>query len=171
MQNGEMLRNRWSIAMYGVALNGEIHLSSNLTEAANLVGLGLILTMGDVKEIVYAATREFDEMIAKGRFTNARRAHEAQPFYTPVPGAAELPWRCLGGKFSDEVIALRGPDLPSKGIAEHIEHNWDDVAVHLMRDVVSLILMERQSDLICQDWCEHVLSDFDFAHEQIMGGE
>lgn len=168
MKNGELLRRRWSIVMYGVALTGEIHLSCNLTEKANLFGLGDLLYRSN--EVVYAATRQFDEMIAKGRFTNARRAHEDTPFFPAVLGAEDMRWRNLG-PIPDDIRKLRGEDLPSKGISQQIAQNWEGVAIHLMRDVVSLILMDGDPDQECRQWCRRVMRSGSFALAEITEGE
>ena len=174
MQNGEMLRNRWSIVMYGVALNGYLAMSDNSTEHENITGLGNILTgwdlgaasggvmAGDITEVVYAATRQFDEMIAKGRFTNARRAHEPTPFFPAVPGANDLPWRSVA-PIPKDIQELRGPDLPSKDISQEIATNWSGVAVHLLRDVIQLILIDGDPNNRCDKWCRRVMSDSNFA--------
>lgn len=174
MKNGELLRRRWSIVMYGVALNGTIRISANDAndEAANLAGLGDIFADLDQQDdkIVYAATRKFDEMIAKGKFTNARRAHEDFPFFPYVKGSELYRWFNLG-PIPDSVRRLRVDDLPSKGISYQIEHNWEGVAVHLLRDVVSLIYMDGDPSPRCSMWIRRVLSSTKFAREQIMAGE
>jgi hypothetical protein len=184
MQNGEVLRSRWSIIMYGVALNGGIVLSDNDTEEQNLTGLGDILSEynlgagsggfmeGHVHEVAYAATRDFDEMIAKGRFTNARRAHEPVPFFTPVPGADQIQWRNLGPKIPNKIAAIRQPDIQSESVPRFIESGHTGlVRVHLLRDVVQLIIWDGRPDEKCLSWCERVLFSYDFALGQIDGGE
>lgn len=183
MQNGERLLLRWSIIMYGVALNGGIALSENSTEEQNLAGLGEILTgwnlgagsggfmAGGLHEVAYAATRQFDEMIAKGRFTNARRAHEQEPFFPAVPGAAEIQWRNLGAIPMD-LRSTREADIASKDVPAFLRSGqWHQVAVHLLRDVVSLIIMDGDPDRDARKWCYTVLASYDFAMGAILGDE
>jgi hypothetical protein len=185
MQNGESLKNRWSIAMYGVALDGGIVLSDNgLNEPANIQGLGNILTgwnggaasggfmSGPINEVAYAATREFDEMVAKGRFTNARRAHELEPFFPAVPGADKVAWRNLGGKIPDHISRYRSLDTRSAMVPHHISRgSYELVTVHLLRDVVQLIMWDGMPDWKCWGWCERVMNDFEFAEKQVFGDE
>lgn len=173
MSNGERLRQRWSIAMYGVAIDGDVRISANLSEMQNVVGLGSILSSLDhvVDEVVYAATREFDEMIAKGRFTNARRAHEPAPFFPPVPGAEMLPWRNLR-KIPKWIIEERSGDFESKDVPAYLAAGrHEEVMVHLMRDVVNLILADGNPDKRCSKWCHRVLGNYPYAHAEIFRGK
>lgn len=166
MANGENLKNRWSIAMAGVALDGIIGLLDS--EGAEKEILGAIADeIVLANEVVYGATREFDEMICKGRFTNARRAHEAVPFFPSVPYANSLPWRNVGTAKSD---AVRGDDCPSRNVPVLVKNarsghrlSWELVAVHLLRDVADLILVAGEPDAECAAWCRTVLADFGFA--------
>jgi hypothetical protein len=173
MRNGENLAKRWSIALAGVARDGKIVLvdgevdgEPDETAARN----GLAAAIFGASEVVYGATREFDEMICKGRFTNARRAHEPEPFFPSVYGAERLSWRNVGvGKSGAE----RGEDCLSRDVpallSGRTEDGWVKVMVHLLRDVADLVLEAGTPDVECAEWCRRVLVDFDFAFAAILG--
>lgn len=173
MRNGEALRARWRAAMAGVALGGEVVLLSFLNdEVAGLAELGAELAYAD--EVVYAATREFDEMILKGRFTNARRAHEPEPFFPVMPGAEDLTWRNVLPSARERSLGLtlttawRTDDIASKDVPTALLKGVRDVVlVHLLRDVVELILAAGRPDHKCRAWCERVLSDYWFAWKRV----
>lgn len=160
MKNGEALKNRWSVAMAGVAMNGEIAIFEGAER--NLLGaLGSDLAWAD--RVVYSATREFDEMICRGRFTNARRAHEPEPFFPAVPGSGDFRWRNV--RHLEPLSAfVRGGDVPSRDVPAALARGdrWV-VRVHLLRDVAELILLAGAPDSECRTWCERILVDYDFA--------
>lgn len=166
MRNGEALRNRWRVAMAGIARGGVVFLMDESgSEADFLAGIGARLA--DAAEVRYAATREFDEMILRGRFTNARRAHEPTAYFPAVPGADDLRWRNLG---RDGVPDFpRGADVPSRDVPAALARgDWEPVAVHLLRDVAELILVS-DPDLECAGWCLRVLIDYEFALGEVYG--
>lgn len=133
--NGEPLKTRWQIFAAGIALDGKIFIlytEDGEREEDFLGRIGDMLELAD--EVGYFATREFDEMIARGRFTNARRAHAPAPYFPAVPGADALPWRNLrrsGERFPERP----GSQIPSKDVptawkagrrAEVLDHlRWD----------------------------------------------
>jgi hypothetical protein len=164
MRNGEALKRRWSIVMAGIGRRGEIVMldRDGDPEAEFLASVGA--GFGFATSVIYAATREFDEMIARGRFTNARRAHEDRPFFPAVPGAESLPWRNVGVLPSyRDADYVRAADVESATLAR----GWSAegigvVLIHLMRDVAELILM-AEPDAECRAWCLRVLADSAFA--------
>jgi hypothetical protein len=168
MANGENLARRWSIALAGVARGGKIYLLDGEGDETAVRNV-LAATLFGANEVVYGATREFDEMICKGRFTNARRAHEPEPFFPSVYGAERLSWRNVGpGKSGTE----RGEDCPSRDVpallASRTEDGWDRVMVHLLRDVADLVLEAGTPDVECAAWCRRILVDFSFAFSAIL---
>jgi hypothetical protein len=169
MKNGEILRRRWAVFMAGVARNGEIRLIDGEGEEGILAGITNACWGSD--EVMYAATREFDEMITKGRFTNARRAHEDRPFFPAAYGAESWNWWNLG-PIPDDLRALRGSDLPGKGVYETFLSGREDlVMIHLLRDVATLILMGSDYDQECERWIKRVLAYEKFARDEIFRGE
>lgn len=181
MANGEVLRKRWGIALAGVALDGGIALvmPCEIDDDLFLGDLGDRL-IGN-RAVVYAGTREFDEMICRGRFTTARRAHAPEPFYPSVMGAEYLPWRRVTDVNVHEV-APRGEDCASRDVpallgyapvggGRKLPPDFERVMVHLLRDVAELILACGAPSIRCTTWCEAVLADYATAREVIFGGE
>ena len=167
MRNGEPLRNRWSVLMAGIAsyADGIRLIESADSEESMLAAIANVI--GD-REAVYSATREFDEMILKGRFTNARRAHEPVPFYPAMPGAEATEWRNLRGTPGYP----RATDVPSREVpVAATDGRIDLVLVHLLRDVCELVLADGNPDAECEAWCLDVLRSTDFAREAIFGDE
>lgn len=159
MRNGEVPKKRWSVAMAGVARDGVVYLIEGGTEAERLWLLGV--TLEGSREVRYAATRQFDEMICRGRFTNARRAHEPEPFFPAVPEADALPWRNLGRNLG--VPIARGYDCESKGVPDLIARGvLPVVRVHLLRDVAELILTAHPGP-IAEAWCRRLLTEYSYA--------
>lgn len=159
MANGEMLRRRWSIAMAGIALEGKIDLFDSEGDERYVLE-AIADALAPVDEVVYGATREFDEMICKGRFTNARRAHAPAPVFPAVPWADELRWTNIGAAKPD---AYRSPDVESRDVPKILETDRTRVLVHLLRDVAELILVAGSPDAIARKWCEDVLVSWGFA--------
>jgi hypothetical protein len=162
MANGETLRQRWSVAMCAFAMKGEIAFVYGDSEAERLRDIGYLLSR--VTTVVYSATREFDEMIVKGRFTNARRAHEEEPFFPFVPEAERVNWRNLGTGLYD--LPERQADMASRDIPAAIHRGFksdlEHVAVHLLRDVADLIGLTVRS-APARDWHKKVASSYSYA--------
>jgi hypothetical protein len=169
MKNGEILRRRWAVFMAGVARDGEICLIDGEGEEGILAGI--TNACWESEAVLYAATREFDEMIAKGRFTNARRAHEDEPFCPAAYGAEYWNWRNLG-VIPDKIRNLRTTDIPGRAVPGLMSAGKSDVVmIHLLRDVVTLILMSGGYDQECERWIKRVLADEKFARDEIFKGD
>jgi hypothetical protein len=169
MKNGENLRQRWSVFMAGVAIDGEIRLIDGEGEEGVLAGI--TNACWESEAVLYAATREFDEMITKGRFTNARRAHEDEPFFPAAYGAEYWNWRNLG-VIPESLRALRESDIPGSKVSATMRAGKADVVMmHLLRDVVTLILMSGGYDRECERWIKRVLAYDKFAMSEIFKGE
>jgi len=162
MANGEILKNRWQAFAVGLAKYGQIYLLADDNE-------GKLLTMtaaclNPKSSVTYSATRQFDEMILKGRFTNARRAHEPVSFYPSLPGVDRLVWRCLKPGAPEP----RGADVASRDVPEAWRRGLRTVVlIHLLRDVAELILLGGDPDAACAGWCRRVLADREFAAAQL----
>lgn len=162
MANGEPLRKRWSVALAGVGRDGKILLiDPEESEWSALFAIGEAVE--GASAVVYGATREFDEMICRGRFTNARRAHLSAPAFPAVPGAEDLPWQ--NRKTAKYGLVERGADVPSRDVPEALrKDHWDRrVWVHLLRDVADLILLYGSPNAEATEYLEKILTDFDFA--------
>jgi len=156
--SGERLRRRWSAFLAGVAVKGEITIVETAgSEIEFLQAVRDAIYPADT--VVYRATRQFDEMILRGRFTNARRAHAAVPFYPALPGAEELTWDCRKHDPDSAWQRTRPGDIPSKDVPVHYELNPGLVLVHLLRDVAELIGAYGQPDAQCEAWLHEVLDD------------
>jgi len=169
MANGERLRHRWSVLMAGVAAGGEIRLFDAADSEMTL--LAALSEAIDDREVVYAGTREFDEMILRGRFTNARRAHAPAPFFPAMPRANELAWyNCH--KAAKALNEERGADVPSREVpVAYADGRYELVVIHLLRDVAELILAAGAPDRVCRDWCRLILADYVAAWDAVFGGE
>jgi hypothetical protein len=164
MPNGEPLRQRWRIALSGVGRNGYIFLSLFKGEAQQLAWLGGKLRHS--AEVRYSATRDFDEMICRGRFTNARRAHLPIRSFPAVPGAESLPWLNVPIRTRHE----RGPDIPSREVPKGLTDGRGKlVLVHLLRDVAELIADDGRTSQVTKSWCHDVLTDYERAERVLHG--
>lgn len=173
MANGEVLRRRWQAFLVGVARNGQIRLVEQSADEATFLH-GVRRAIGSADEVVYEATREFDEMVLKGRFTNARRAHETVPFYPRLPDAESLRWRNAGAgnRNHHRLAGIRADDIPSVDAPRgYDDGRYELVMIHLLRDVAELIACYGDPDSVCRAWCHRVLSDTDFAREEIFTGD
>jgi hypothetical protein len=162
MDNGEPLRRRWQAFAAGVASGEQISIIASEWEEHLLT---LIAQEIEDNTIKYAATRQFDEMIMKGRFTNARRAHETAPFFPVMPGAEQREWVNIYKIVTGTEVTGRVADIPSRLVPKA----WDDgrravVLVHLLRDVCELILAETR-DYHLIEWCLKILGDTRYAEE------
>jgi hypothetical protein len=157
MANGEMLRRRWQCYLVGVGRDGVIRLVESV--GRDEVGLlaGVRKAIGPASKVVYEATREFDEMILRGRFTNARRAHAATAFYPAVPDAETLPWAGIryNRKNGHVLASIRAVEPAFRGRGMRLIHN--------LRDVAELIWAYGNPDAECADWCKKVMRDTSFA--------
>lgn len=147
-----LYKKRWQTFLVGIArfVGEDLRLDLLMGEEAELIaGLEKLLReMGRSVEIVYCATRQFDEMVLKGRFTNARRA------LSPVAGDwPHLPqnlgkWINIRKQMKLANLPNRVPDLPSKDVPAR----WDAgerklVGLHCARDVAELILVDLNYQL------------------------
>jgi hypothetical protein len=132
-RSGEPLKMRWQIFAAGIVRDGETHILYGGTEEELLARIGVLLK--GATSVVYRATREFDEMIAKGRFTNARRAHAPAPYFPAVPGADELNWLNVRRSTPDHP-ERPGDQIPSRDVpAAWKAGRCEEVLEHLRWDV------------------------------------
>ena len=160
--SGERLRRRWSAFLAGIATAGEITIVETASSECEFLQ-AVRDTIGTADTVIYRATRQFDEMILKGKFTNARRALADVPFYSVMPGAEELTWDCRKHDPDSAWQQARPGDIPSKDVPVHYELNPGLVLIHLLRDVAELIGAYGQPDEECEAWLRQVLSDPVFA--------
>jgi hypothetical protein len=160
MKNGEPLRRRWQAFLAGVGRGGKIRICENTGDEVAFLA-DVRCAIGPATDNVYGATREFDEMILRGRFTNARRANEDRPFFPHLVDADAFRWWNVG---SGPPPVYRAPDCASRDVP----YLWENgsrglVLIHLLRDVAELILRDGAPDEDAVKWLDRVLGDTSFA--------
>jgi hypothetical protein len=166
---GEKLGRRWSAFLAGVAWDGAIRLverEEGETELGYLASVRNVMLGSDT--IVYRATRKFDEMILKGRYTYARRGPAPEPFYPVMPEAEDLTWSCERPDPDGFWESVRERELASRNVSETWMSDPGLVRLHLLRDVCELIGAYGEADPECEDWLVRVLSDDDFARDLLV---
>jgi hypothetical protein len=177
--SGEKLGRRWSAFLAGVGRNGEIRFveRDRDDEEGFLTGVWEAIGGESAYEVVYRATRKFDEMILKGRFTYARRGPAPEPFYPALPDADYLNWVCERPDPTGEWESMRARELPSADVSatyygrDGAERDTGLVLIHLLRDVAELIGAYGEPDAECAAWCRKVLTDEEFAERVLFGPE
>jgi hypothetical protein len=186
IKTGEPLTKRWSVFMAGIGREsaewipdmephrgyGGVVEILELSSAGEEDLLSDIAKAVDTRQVLYRATRKFDEMILKGRYTYARRGPEPVPFYPAMPGAEDLTWICERPDPDGFAEKLRERELMSKGLYDLWRRDdavHDLVLIHNLRDVVELILAYGGPDPECFAWCKRVLTSREFARYQIFG--
>jgi hypothetical protein len=150
-------RLRWQVFMVGIGLwEGEspaVYLydefdpetGARYSEAELLRQVREFLAENGVTELRYAATREFDEMVLRGRFTNARRAHLPRPGWEPNLDDLPVRWVNIRKNLAPTPPAPRGDwdcasrDCPAVWAAGDLER----VRAHCLEDVVSMMRAEN----------------------------
>lgn len=162
MPNGERLRQRWSVVACGIALGETItlHWRDPLGELELLNAISARLR--HAPKITYLATREFDEMVLRGRFTTARRAHLPKPAWPAIPLGETFRWQATAPRVRYErslsdVASASVPDLWWRGSSKRRA-----VLIHLLRDVAELILLAAPNRAN-QIWCNNILISDPFA--------
>jgi hypothetical protein len=175
---GEKLGRRWSAFLAGVARNGEIRFVER--DRDDELGFldGVYETIGgeSAYEVVYRATRKFDEMILRGRFTYARRGPAESPFYPALRDAEYLNWVCERPNptcwwESERERELPSADVPATYYGLGRERDTGLVLIHLLRDVVGMIGAYGDPNETCAAWCRQVLTDREFAERVLFGPE
>jgi hypothetical protein len=110
-------------------------------EVSLLARLRAFLVANRVDEIRYCATREFDEMILRGRFTNARRAHLASPGWEPNLNELPVRWRNIRKLLPATPPAPRGDwDCASRDVpALWAAGDRERVRAHCREDVLEML--------------------------------
>jgi hypothetical protein len=94
-------------------------------------------------EIRYSATREFDEMVLRGRFTNARRAHNKVAGKWANMDNAKVTWHNMRKEIGKSRLPRSHWDVESKNVpANWAKGNTEEVALHCERDVIELVLQD-----------------------------
>jgi hypothetical protein len=162
LPNGRTLRRRWSAFAAGVATSNGIRLLATNSEETLLAHVSNAIGSREVK---YAATRQFDEMILKGRFTNAREKHAENSFYPSMPFAEQMKWTNIYKRVAIvHQVACRTIDVESKNVPKMWAAGAHAIVlIHLLRDVCELMLGSGDNSQESGMWCLKVLRDSNFA--------
>lgn len=167
--SGERLGRRWSAFLAGVATGGSVVLVERTAGEEDFL-TGVAEAVWPATTVVYRATRKFDEMILKGRYTYARRGPAPEPFYPAMPGAEDLAWDCRRPEPGSRIESMRERELESARVSETYATDAELVLIHCLRDVVELIAAYGEPDGTCLRWCEKVLADRGLAELVLFGG-
>lgn len=133
-------RMRWQPFLVGLAWREGDALTFTVTEFKN--ERELIDELNVVVEYRYTATRDFDEMVLKGRFVNARHGFAAVPGKWPHLNLGHQTWSNIR-KYREPKRYKRPPDIEPKRVPEEwAKGNKDGVARHCLKDVMELILRD-----------------------------
>jgi hypothetical protein len=143
MPNGEVMRRRWRPFLIGLGFADDETIlvgqdDPEQDEKDLLFAAWQCLWYRGIKTIYYGASRrEFDEMVLKGRFTNARRAHLPEPGPWPhLKDAEKFRWVNLGAipkvtVRKDDILSQDVPDAWAKGyrtlVLDHLRWDLDDL--------------------------------------------
>ena len=102
-------------------------------------------------EIRYTATREFDEMVLRGRFTNARRAHSSWAGNWSNLNELDCTWNNIRKSMLPKEYIKRGADVASKDVpATWDAGNKDVVILHNERDIIEMVLLDAEISMTAE---------------------
>ena len=166
LDDGWLLKRRWSAFAIGIAAAGVVTINATYDEplllksAAELIGH---------RSVTYAATRQFDEMILKGKFTHARRAHADRPMYEAMPGASGMRWRNIYREVRESNRSLvRELDIESREVPLYwCTDQRKTILVHLLRDVLELVFADGKLNAEARAFIRLVLFSNTYAESLI----
>jgi len=166
LDDGWLLKRRWSAFAIGIAAAGVVTINATYDEplllksAAELIGH---------RSVTYAATRQFDEMILKGKFTHARRAHADRPMYEAMPGASGMRWRNIYREVRESNRSLvREFDIESREVPLYwCTDQRKTILVHLLRDVLELVFADGKLNAEARAFIRLVLFSNTYAESLI----
>ena len=167
MANGELLKSRWEPIAIGLGNKSRSDWWATLM--FDFEGSEWVKELTDWQSdhdyfyALYGATREFDEMILKGKFTNARRAHlKTKPREWPGISPDLFCW--LNLRKIQRPRHARDLDILSKNIPNAWPELKLEVLVHLYRDVVELILSDPEVEVVSgYRELEEVMTNFGYC--------
>jgi hypothetical protein len=139
-------RLRWQTFMIGIA--GAMDPGVFFAEVRSGTEAELVDWISEFEnyEIRYCATREFDEMVLRGRFTNARRAHHHRAGGWPNLDTAKMTWKNIRKQMRScrwaRPFDIKGRDVPNEW--DHPEGDTKLVAIHCLRDVLENVLLDSE---------------------------
>jgi hypothetical protein len=168
LEDGWIMKRRWSAFAIGIAAGGVVTLNATYDEPLLLKRAAKLV---QYRSITYAATHQFDEMILKGRFTNARRAHSPVQIYPAMAGANQRQWRNIYREVQKSSIGLsREFDIESKDVPLYwCTDKRNIILVHLLRDVLELVFVDGRLNAEARAWIRRVLYSNAYAIELVEG--
>lgn len=166
LDDGWLMKRRWSAFAIGIAADGVVTLNATYDEPLLLKSAADLI---DHRSVTYAATRQFDEMILKGKFTNTRRAHADRPMYEAMPGASRRTWRNIYKDVLRSNAGLfREHDIASKDVPDYwCTDQRSMILVHLLRDVLELVFADGKLNAEARAWIRLVLFSNNYAAKLI----
>lgn len=171
-ESGEVIRKKWEPILIGAGYFADDGFWIEMTWGWE--GKGWSDTMLEMKldsdEMIYCATREFDEMVLKGRFTNARRAHlPKRPKEWEGIEESLFAWRNIRREMRPAMV--RGVDVESRLVPEVWPEKEKEVLVHLFRDVLDLVVrdpMTPELDEEAKREVEKLMTNFEECWKMIV---
>lgn len=136
-------RRRWQTFMVGIA--GAMDPGVLFAEVRSGTETELMEWLSEFEgyQIRYAATREFDEMVLRGRFTNARRAHSKTPGNWPTLDGLDFSWKNIRKTLRERTWS-RAADVKSADVPAVWQAGGQKVvAQHCLRDVLETVLRDK----------------------------
>lgn len=139
-------RQRWQpfmVAMCGAMDPGVFWIQVVAGDEADLIDY--LATNLEGRVLRYDATRDFDQMVLRGRFTNARRALNPEPGPWPNLDGADIDWLNIKKSLTVNPPAARREDCASKDVpALWARGERDVVTTHCLRDAVGMVLQDPE---------------------------
>lgn len=135
-------KKRWQPFMVGLAASSDPGVLWAMVVSGTEAEIAEHLAEFAGYEIRYSATREFDEMVLRGRFTNARRAHSKKAGAWPNVDTADLRWKNIHKTLRPRSWT-RAADVKSADVPEVWQAGYKKVvAVHCLRDVLETAMRD-----------------------------
>jgi hypothetical protein len=163
LSDGWIAKKRWSPFAIGIGRADGIHLRATYEEAELLKSAAELI---GYRTVVYAGTRQFDEMVLKGRFINARRAIEPIALYPTLPGASAMRWRNIQFTKGLADPPERSADIESRLVPTawcEGQEKRELVLIHLLRDVAELMFKDGKCVAANRAWVRRVLYSNEYA--------
>lgn len=142
-------KRRWQPFMLGMAAASDPGVMWAMVVSGTEAELVEHLKDFEGYEIRYAATREFDEMVLRGRFTNARRAHSKNAGSWPNVDTVDLKWKNIRKQLRhrgwERAADVASKDVPTVWSANGYHQKL--VAKHCLRDVLDMFLRDDDVDV------------------------
>lgn len=171
-ETGEKVTKRWEPILIGLGFRFEGQGYVEMTYEWDDWGEWFSGVKNRSDLILYGACRrEFDEMILKGRFSNARRAHlPKRP--KGFPGVDENLFRWLNvHQYKKLIKSSRDRDIESISVPDKWPKEMDRIIVHNFRDVIEIILMDPGVEVVDLGEVKNLMGNYEFCKKYIADNE